>query len=116
MDERRKYPRVNSKVKIFCKVPEEAMEQNADTVDISAGGVCLWSEKIIKPGTLLEMHVYLIGKKDPLICEGKVVRQNLRPQKAENNRFYYETGIVFENFTLTNRIAMIYYVHEKLKK
>jgi c-di-GMP-binding flagellar brake protein YcgR len=116
MDERRKYIRVSSKIKVVCKAAGETLEHNAYTADISAGGVCLWLAKIFKPGTTLDMDFYLPALKDPFVCKGRVLRQSLRPHKGPDDKFYYETGMVFDGLSLKNRMGLIYYVHGKMKE
>jgi c-di-GMP-binding flagellar brake protein YcgR len=116
MDERRKYIRVSSEIRVVCKASGETLGHNAYTADISAGGVCLWLAKMIKPGTMLDMDFYLPALKDPFVCKGRVVRQSMRPHKGPDDKFYYETGMVFDGLSLKNRMALIYYVHEKMKK
>jgi type II secretory ATPase GspE/PulE/Tfp pilus assembly ATPase PilB-like protein len=101
MPERRLFPRLNANVTVHyrlvknSRVPEEVMETgafeaNAQTKDISAGGLSFFLSEGIAAGSLLELKIDLPGSPEPLRCLAKVMRF----QSVEDSP-YFDTAVCF---------------------
>jgi hypothetical protein len=111
--ERRKYKRVSGNLKIVYKVAGEEREGNVSSLDVSGGGFRLGLDRLVKDATVLELLVYMPDKEKPFTCLGKVAWHNPAGEKGKDGKFYYNTGLKFENLDLKNRLRLIYYVHGK---
>jgi c-di-GMP-binding flagellar brake protein YcgR len=113
--ERRKYKRVQGRLRIIYKIVGDTVEGSAYSVDISAGGFCLGVDRLMRSETSLELLVYLPDNEKPFSCTAKVTWQKTKGIKAKDGKFYYDTGLRFETLDLKNRLRLIYYVHQKLR-
>ena len=109
--ERRKFKRVDVELRMTYRADGEGEESPALSADISAGGARLWLKKIVKKDSTVELKTYVDNDKQVIICVGKVVWQNLRPIKAEDGKYYYQTGVCFEGLDLKDRMKLIYFCH-----
>jgi hypothetical protein len=116
IEDRRKYKRVTERLRIIYKIDGEQIEGSSYSVDVSAGGFCIGLDRVIKEDTVLELLVYLPDNEKAFACKGRVSWQKTPAVKAKDGNSYFDTGISFESLDLKNRLRLIYYVHEKLKK
>jgi c-di-GMP-binding flagellar brake protein YcgR len=114
-EERRKYKRIPTRVRITCKPVGVEGESEISSLDISAGGFSMMYPDVVKPDTIFELKVCLPDNTDSFFCLAKVVRQADKAVKQKDGKLYYETGLKFEDMDLKNRLRLIYYVHNKLK-
>lgn len=114
--EKRKFKRVGISLKMTYKTDSEAEELPALSADVSAGGTRLWLKKIVKKDSLIELKVYVSDGKRAISCVGKVIWQNLRPVKAGDGKYYYQTGVRFEDLDLKDRMSLIYFCHDVAKR
>ena len=113
--DRRKYRRIEVRLRIKYRVKGDAESAEIDTVDISAGGLSVLMNKIRKTGTVLDLG--MVFEKGVLFsCQGKVVWQDLRPRRDSTGKFSYLTGIEFLEIELTERLKLIYYCHSQEKE
>ncbi|MGE5308682.1 MAG: PilZ domain-containing protein [Deltaproteobacteria bacterium] len=109
--ERRKFKRVDVRLLATYKLTGEADENTIYSLDISAGGARVWLNRIIKKGTLITFKACLNEGKETVSCKGSIAWQNLRPVKADDGKYYYQTGVQFEDLELKDRMRLIYYCH-----
>jgi len=114
--EKRRFRRVGIALKMAYKADGETQDSPASSADVSAGGARLWLKKIIKKDSLLELKVYVNDDKRAIACVGKVIWQNLRPVKAGDGKYYYQTGVCFEGLDLKDRMNLIYFCHDAGKR
>ncbi len=112
MEERRKFVRLDTTVKISYKVLLPTDDQNhTNSRDISAGGVKIEVKEQLKPNTILWLEINLPTEADPLQAKGEVVWQE-KINTAENNR--YEMGIKFIEMDLNDRHRLNKYLFNML--
>jgi len=114
LKEKRKYRRIIVSLKVTYKVTGDVGEAEIETVDISAGGLSVMMNKILKTGTLLEINMS-VEASAVFSCAGKVVWQDMRPRRNGVGKFGYLTGLEFVGLELNERLRLIYYCHAKEK-
>ena len=72
MDERRKHVRFNSATIVQFKDNIFAAQTDTVTKDISLGGVCFFSEKMLKIGSTVKLKLFYDGKSPARSLKGKV--------------------------------------------
>jgi c-di-GMP-binding flagellar brake protein YcgR len=112
MEERRKFIRLDTSVKIRYKVLMPIDNQNnTNSRDLSTGGVKIEVKEPIKPNTVLWLEIDLPSEADPLQAKGEVVWQE-KISNAENSR--YEMGIKFLEMDLNDRNKLNKYLFSLL--
>lgn len=74
-EQRRKYARVTTTLplRIYVLENDNAVSIEASTVNISAGGILLATERIVEVGRTMVVELQLPGH-DPVVCKAKAVR------------------------------------------
>ncbi len=113
-EEKRKYPRVDAKIKVAFRTGEELVEEY--TRNISQGGIFLKTDRLLDPNAVLEIDMQLPGEKDEIKVVGKVRRLMVVSDPDHEGEHLYGVGIEFidpdEEFK--NRIKKL--VDAELKK
>ena len=71
--ERRQFIRIRSRLTTLIKHLDTGKVRRALTKDISAGGVCLVTEELLKPGTTLGLQMKLPDRETPIMFTAEVV-------------------------------------------
>lgn len=112
--QRRNYFRLNTilpvQVSINCVPGEECAVFNCLTLDISAGGMRLASNKDIDEGCTIGCDLVLAGK--PLSVKAKVVRRSA----VYNKEYAFEIGVQFIRLEEKVRCGIIAFIFEEQKK
>ena len=73
MEERREFVRLDTRLDIqYALLPHEAPKTSM-TKDISGGGICLFADKELAAGTLLQVSMKIPGKEQPVNFTAEVV-------------------------------------------
>ena len=115
MEERRRFVRASARLDAAYTVLPETALRAAVTKDVSGGGARLITDKILAPGTSLQMAVTLSGQDAPVNTIGEVVwsepsamtTQALRRQSAES-------GIRFAEISPSDRDTLMVFVGKSL--
>lgn len=74
MEERRRYVRLDTRLKINYRILQQPpLVTTSETVDIGGGGIRIFLTEPLKTGTLLELEIFLPEERDPIRCQGKLV-------------------------------------------
>ena len=94
--ERRKFIRVNTRLTAIFKNLKTGKVRRALTKDVSGLGLCLVTEEILEPGTLLGVEIKLPDREAPITFTAEVVwsRPIMLSRKSYENPTG-ETGIRF---------------------
>ncbi|MDD5756550.1 MAG: PilZ domain-containing protein [bacterium] len=112
MEERRKFVRLDTSVKIRYKVLQPTDNKNdSNTQNLSAGGVKIEVKEPVKPNTVLWMEIALPNEANPLQAKGEVVWQE-KISTSENS--HYEMGIKFLEMDLNDRSRLSKYLFSLL--
>lgn len=68
----------------------------AKTINVSAGGLCLALTKKFSKGTIVGVDIYGV-KKEPLVCQAKIVWILPRKTNSSDSLFKYDAGLEFQN-------------------
>jgi c-di-GMP-binding flagellar brake protein YcgR len=108
MEERRKFVRLDTSVRVRYKVLMPTNDHNdTNSRDLSAGGIKIEVKEPIKPSTLLWLEIKLPSENDPLEAKGEVIWQE-KIITTENDR--YEMGIKFLEMDLNDRNRLSKYL------
>jgi len=112
MDERRKYVRLDTRLKITYNILEkEGGPQQSETRDISGGGIRLFLDDPIAEKTLLQITIQLPEDPTPIRCVGKVVWvESFSVLQGEKKEDQYEAGVIFTDIEQKDRDRIIKYV------
>ncbi len=112
MEERRKFVRLDTSVKIRYKIlMSNDNQNNTNTRDLSTGGVKIEVKEPIKANTVLWLEIDLPTEADPLQAKGEVVWQE-KISTSEN--ISYEMGIKFLEMDLNDRNRLNKYLFSLL--
>lgn len=122
IEERRRFRRLNDRIFILCQFMKN---ENVDIVkgfsnDISAGGLCFETDRVISPRAIFSLEIYqpLRQSKEELVtvfalAKVKWVRQTDIAGKYEGSN-KYKIGVEFVEVDNRERKAIAKYVQEKL--
>ena len=114
MDERRRYVRLDTRLKITYAVIKKGKDASSEseTKDISGGGIRIFLQEPLPLQTLLKVNIHLPEDPQPIHCAGQVVWVEefsvLQGEKKEKDRF--EAGISFTEINPKDRDRIIKYV------
>ena len=115
--ERRKFPRMTVELFVRYKILSSPEQVDAQTKNISGGGVCLVTREKMELGTYLAMEVKFPHSKGPILAGGRVIwcrESRLGPSPAGHSRF--DNGIEFVQISETDRQQIIEHIKSKLGK
>jgi len=113
--EKRKYARINISSKINFSIIETDEDEapskrfRATGKNIGVEGILCTSDKELKPGTLLDLEIFLPEKIDPVYLEGEVRWCKLSGGKTKKSKLY-DLGIKFLSIDKTHVLSLIKYV------
>lgn len=114
MDERRRYVRLDTRLKISYTVLKKGKDipNASETKDISGGGIRIFLSEPIPLNTLLKLTIFLPDDPKPIVCTGEIVWVEeftlLSDEKKDKNR--YEAGVAFTEIASLDRDRIIKYV------
>lgn len=114
MDERRRYVRLDTRLKITYTIlnKEKTDAQNSEAKDISGGGICIFLAEPLPSQTLLKLEISLLDDPPPITCVGKIIWVEefsvIEGGRKEKNR--YEAGIAFTEIDPKDQDRIIKYV------
>ena len=73
MEERRRFVRLPARLSVSATILPDGRKQEMVSKDISGGGLRLFSDKPLPPGTQLQLAVTLSGRGEPVNAIGEVV-------------------------------------------
>jgi len=73
MQERRRFVRLDTRLVVSYAIVPPTAAQESVTKDIGGGGVCLFVNEPLKPGTRLQIDLTLPGRERPIRFLGEVV-------------------------------------------
>ncbi|MBL7132361.1 MAG: PilZ domain-containing protein [Candidatus Omnitrophica bacterium] len=115
--ERRKFPRTPLELLVRYKILSSPEQAEAETKNISGGGVCLVTREKMEPGTYLAMEIKFPHSKGPILAGGRVIWSSdsrFGPSPAGHPRF--DNGIQFVQIREADRLHIIEHVKSELKK
>lgn len=92
--ERRKFVRVTFSCEVSVRTFQNLIFPTY-TEDISASGLRIAISEALKPNTLITLTIYGI-KKEPLICQGRIIWVGVRKNDSLQRRLLFDTGIEFQ--------------------
>lgn len=114
MDERRKYVRLDTRLKITYTILQRGGEKtlSSETKDIGGGGIRLFLSEPLPTDTLLKLDIQLPEEPKPISCLGKIVWTDefivLQGRRRQTDR--YEAGVSFTQIDSRDRDRIIQYV------
>ncbi|UCD15799.1 MAG: PilZ domain-containing protein [Candidatus Omnitrophota bacterium] len=84
-----------------CKLSVHPCDKNAihtQTENISAGGIRVFIARRLKPASIVTVTIYKI-KKDPIICQGRIIWVFSRKHPENEEQVLFDTGIEFHQIT-----------------
>lgn len=108
-EEQRRDPRVGTRLTTFLKNPKTGKVRRALTKNISAGGLCVVTDEILEPGTVLGVEVTLPDRERPIVCQAVVVRSQCAEGSLESRAATIETGLQFVVIDPKERNLLQYY-------
>ncbi|MEZ4705134.1 MAG: PilZ domain-containing protein [Bdellovibrionota bacterium] len=97
MMEKRKYPRIEAKIKVAFKTKEELRLEY--TRNISAGGIFLKTDKLLDPNSEIELTLDLPEQEGEVKIKGKVTRVMSMSHPVDPERMVYGVGVRFMDLT-----------------
>ena len=111
MEERRKFVRLDTRVDITCTVLPSGKVERTVTKDMSGGGICIFTENVLPPGTRLQVAMKLPGSEQPVNFIAETVWSEAYEMigKTERRRAV-ETGVRFLEISPNDQDAVMQYV------
>src|SRR3990167_1788519 len=118
MEERRKFVRLQSRLKSKCWVLGTEEPLSSLSRNIGGGGISLFTKRRLAPGTVLGIEVYFPGRLAPVRFTGEVIWSGeLITSGAQDSLNTFETGVRFLDITPEERAYILKYAEtEALKK
>lgn len=91
--ERRKYPRIEAKVKVTFRTVEELMEEY--TRNISGGGIFIKTDRLLDPNAVIDLTMEFPEGLGEFFAKGKVVRLMSMSHPTDPEGQLYGAGIRF---------------------
>lgn len=108
--ERRRTPRVPHQAALSIVNPRQVIQ--AQTLDLSASGVCCLLNQPVPLMTKFQLHFTLPRAEEPVRCSGVVVR--IEPHRRQDNGLGYEAAIFFSDLSDNDRKAINAFVQDRL--
>lgn len=108
--ERRKYLRLEASVEVKYKVIGKPGEVKVFAKDISAGGLCIFTQENLASNTPLELKIKIPDLVDPIQALGKVIWQK-KTESSQN----FDMGIEFTGISDFDRFNMNRYIMERIE-
>lgn len=69
-NDKRRAPRYAAELEVHYKTASDFVRECSE--NISHGGIFVRAEQPLKPGDLVQLHIFIPGEKEPLVVEGSV--------------------------------------------
>ena len=111
MEERRQFVRLDTRLEASCTTLPGGKVQRIVTKDISGGGVCVFTDQVLSPGTQLQVAMTLPGREEPINFIAQVVWSEPYEVigKSERRRAV-ETGVRFIEISPKDQAAIMQHV------
>lgn len=73
MEERRQFVRLDTRLDVLYSVLPDGSPQRAASKNIGGGGICFFAEKVLTPGTCLQVAMKLPDREQPVNFMAEVV-------------------------------------------
>jgi PAS domain S-box-containing protein len=90
----RRFRRINYKADAEILISKDKVE-NTQTIDLSVGGLCFTSSRLLKTDSCIEIKLKIAGHKGAICLKGRVAWLKEAEQFFDNNR--YKIGLEFVN-------------------
>jgi len=115
--EHRKLIRANIVLKVIYKtMSKPQLEGFAFSKDLSTTGINIIMPDKLKEATELELQIYFLREKEPIIAKGKVVWQAKCSYISNGKKQYYSTGVQFTDMSNEYAVKTSEFVKNILKK
>jgi c-di-GMP-binding flagellar brake protein YcgR len=109
-EERRKFVRLNSRLPVVYKVVGEDQGFSSLTRNVGGGGIALFTEKRLAPGTVLEVEVAFANRPRPVRFTASVIWSGaLILQEGDRRPRAYEAGVRFLDVAPADRDFILEY-------
>ena len=111
MEERRKFVRLDTRAEVTCTTLSTGKVERTVTKDIGGGGICLFTEHVLAPGTRLQVAMKLPGSEQLVNFIAEVVWSEAYEVvgKTERRRAV-ETGVRFLEIAPNDQDAVMRHV------
>lgn len=117
MEERRKFVRLQSRLKAKCWVLGTEEPLSSTSRNIGGGGISLFTKRRLAPGTVLGIEVYFPSRLAPVRFTGEVIWSGELITAGEQDALNtYETGVRFLDITPEDRAYILKYAETSTLK
>ena len=111
MEERRQFVRLDTRLEITCTVLSSGSAQKTTSKNIGGGGICLFTEQALDPGTRLQVAMKLPDREQPVNFIAEIVWSEPYEVigKTERQRAV-ESGVRFVEISPQDRDAVMRHV------
>jgi len=111
MEERRQFVRLDTRLSVEYRVIPSAAPKQSVTKDIGGGGICMFVEDPLKPGTHVQVSITLPDRQQPISFTGEVIwcEQYEIIGKTQRQRSV-EAGVKFIQIDPSDQHAIMQYV------
>ena len=116
MEERRRFVRLDTRSDVSYTVLSSGVAKQTVAKDIGGGGICVFADQTLPPGTQLQVALTLPGREQPVNFTAEVVwsEQYEMIGKGERRRSI-EAGLQFVEISPNDREAVMQHVILSLK-
>ena len=117
MEERRKFVRLQARLKSKCWVLGTEEPLSSTSRNIGGGGISLFTKRRLAAGTVLGIEVFFPGRLAPVRFTGEVIWSGeLITSGAQDALNTYETGVRFLDITPEDRAYVLTYAETWIAK
>jgi c-di-GMP-binding flagellar brake protein YcgR len=117
MEERRKFVRLQSRLKAKCWVLGTEDPLSSLSRNIGGGGISLFTKRRLPPGTILGIEVYFSDRLAPVRFTGEVIWSGeLITSGAQDALNTYETGVRFLDIAPEDHAYIMTYAEAGIRK
>ena len=113
--DKRKFPRLNFKCPVTLQLTNSTSSIKTETVNISAGGICVLLKKSLHKLTACRMTLKLSKSLPAIKSQGKII-WSVQTQKPGVRGRFYDTGIEFTDMDLSLVAMIASFVERKMNK
>jgi len=109
--ERRKYTRFKRRLDVICTLEKKLrLKNNAETVDISEGGVKLLLDKKLMRDDIVRLKLELPGARGSMEVEGKVVWSEGAKDNNTSDKRFFHAGVMFSSIKEPSGESFLNYI------
>lgn len=112
VEERRKFVRLDARVRVKYRVLKKGRTQESFTKDLSGGGIRLSINEKLAVATPLALEIKIPGEARPILAEGRAVWSREVSDEGKTGRF--DTGIAFTKIDSMNQGKILKYVYAQI--